>query len=125
MNYSAKLKDPRWQRKRLEILQRDDFRCKYCHSSEKQLHVHHNYYVYGIEIWDYPDDCYDTLCYDCHYNISEMGKEIKDVIKKARYRRFAEIRNILIMLEHMDEKDLIEARDYIADYLRAKGFEIE
>ncbi len=26
--YASKLKDPRWQKKRLEILQRDDFACQ-------------------------------------------------------------------------------------------------
>ena len=30
MGYSEKLKDPRWQKKRLEILERDNFRCQYC-----------------------------------------------------------------------------------------------
>lgn len=29
-DYSQKLLDPRWQRKRLEILQRDDFTCQVC-----------------------------------------------------------------------------------------------
>ena len=27
-DYVEKLKDPRWQRKRLEIMQRDGFRCR-------------------------------------------------------------------------------------------------
>lgn len=31
MTYSQKLRDPRWQKKRLEILERDSFTCQHCH----------------------------------------------------------------------------------------------
>lgn len=66
MNYSEKLKDPRWQRKRLEVLSRDNFRCDLCRRDTKTLHVHHRYYTRGLEPWEYPDQVYRTLCEDCH-----------------------------------------------------------
>jgi 5-methylcytosine-specific restriction endonuclease McrA len=47
--YSEKLKDPRWQKKRLEILSGDDFTYQYCGNTEETLHVHH--YVYTGEPW--------------------------------------------------------------------------
>lgn len=125
MSYSLKLQDPRWQRKRLEILQRDNFQCKGCNSTDKALHVHHNYYEYGIEPWDYNDDCYDTLCYECHYDTSIMSKEIKNVLKFARFRRLAELRNLIVMSEHLDNDDLIEVRKLIVTKLINKGIEIE
>jgi|GEM_PF-3177802 len=66
MNYIDKLKDPHWQKKRLEIFKRDNFTCQYCQSKDKQLHVHHRYYVYKNDPWDYPNDALLTLCIDCH-----------------------------------------------------------
>jgi hypothetical protein len=66
MNYGDKLKDPRWQRRRLEIMQRDNFRCLVCMEETKTLHVHHNYYLSGREPWDYPDECLITVCEGCH-----------------------------------------------------------
>lgn len=64
--YSEKLKDPRWQKKRLEILSRDGFMCKKCCNDKLTLNVHHRYYNNGFEPWEYPDECYVTLCNDCH-----------------------------------------------------------
>lgn len=46
--YSQLLKDPRWQKKRLEILDRDDWKCTHCEAEHKTLHVHHRHkYVRG------------------------------------------------------------------------------
>lgn len=64
--YSEKLKDPRWQRRRLDILNRDNFTCKVCESTDNQLHVHHAYYVSGREPWEYPDWSLQTICAGCH-----------------------------------------------------------
>jgi hypothetical protein len=66
MSYAEKLKDPRWQRKRLEILQRDDFTCKKCGDKQTTLHVHHRRYFKGNDPWDYPNELLVTLCEDCH-----------------------------------------------------------
>lgn len=64
--YAKKLLDPRWQRKRLEIMQRDDFACRDCSGRNATLHVHHNYYTYGKQPWEYPDSALVTLCDGCH-----------------------------------------------------------
>lgn len=63
--YSEKLKDPRWQKKRLEILSRDEFSCYWCGDKKTTLHVHHEVYM-GNNPWDTPDECLTTLCEDCH-----------------------------------------------------------
>jgi len=65
-DYSEKLKDPRWQKKRLEILQRDNFTCQYCGDTKATLAVHHKDYFPNIEPWDCPDDLLITLCEECH-----------------------------------------------------------
>jgi 5-methylcytosine-specific restriction endonuclease McrA len=66
-SYSAKLRDPRWQKKRLDILNRDNFTCRLCRSTIDELHVHHlRYRKSAAGPWDYPDDDLLTLCLDCH-----------------------------------------------------------
>jgi hypothetical protein len=64
--YLEKLKDPRWQKKRLEILERDAWTCQVCQNTENTLHVHHCWYENDIEPWDYPGECFVTLCEPCH-----------------------------------------------------------
>jgi len=64
--YGDHLKDPRWQRKRLEIFQRDNFTCRHCSADDKPLNVHHIKYV-GNFPWETPDKYLITLCEDCHH----------------------------------------------------------
>jgi hypothetical protein len=73
--YSEKLKDPRWQKKRLEILQRDNWTCISCGGAKNTLHVHHKYYTYGNEPWEYSNDVLVTLCEHCHV-AEESFKEV-------------------------------------------------
>jgi len=74
MTYSESLRDPRWQRKRLEIMDRDDFTCKRCGKQKKTLHVHHMVYVHGRRPWEYPDDILVTICEDCHKILTAISK---------------------------------------------------
>ena len=67
--YAEKLKDPRWQKKRLEILEAANWKCQSaaCQSgSEATLHVHHKVYIKGKQPWEYDDWAYKSLCEDCH-----------------------------------------------------------
>lgn len=64
--YSKKLQDPRWQKKRLEILQRDNWTCQSCGDKSETLHVHHKWYEKSVEPWDYKGPCLVTLCNSCH-----------------------------------------------------------
>tara|TARA_R110000823_G_scaffold311844_1_gene438031 strand:- start:439 stop:792 length:354 start_codon:yes stop_codon:yes gene_type:complete len=85
MTYSEKLRDPRWQRKRLEIMERDEWRCKHCQSTDKTLTVHH--YLYCGNPWEVEDRFLATLCEDCHQNRQELDSEGK--------RSLAEISSIM------------------------------
>jgi len=64
--YWQKLQDPRWQRKRLEILNEAGFECECCGDTESQLQVHHGYYEKGKEPWEYEDETLWCLCDECH-----------------------------------------------------------
>jgi len=74
MTYSEKLKDPRWQKKRLEILERDDFSCQNCEGKSKTLNVHH--WKYGKNPWDVENEFMTTVCEDCHKVIGEMKQKL-------------------------------------------------
>lgn len=65
--YSEKLKDPRWQKKRLEILSRDNFTCTKCGDDKSTLHVHHEAYRSGNP-WEISSSLLRTLCELCHEN---------------------------------------------------------
>jgi hypothetical protein len=67
--YYEKLKDPRWQRKRLEVMERDNFTCRSCGCNDKTLNVHHKTYRKNAEPWDYDDDNFITYCEDCHGSV--------------------------------------------------------
>lgn len=76
LSYSDKLRDPRWQKKRLEILQRDSFTCRYCDAQDKELHVHHLQYKKGKQPWEYEDSNFLTLCEHCHDRLTNLLKEV-------------------------------------------------
>ena len=78
MKYSDKLKDPRWQKRRLEILQRDNWACVLCGDKESTLNVHHWSYSPGIEPWGYPDENLSTLCTNCHDAETEYRRGFED-----------------------------------------------
>lgn len=64
--YHEKLKDPRWQRKRLEVMERANFTCQKCHDSKRTLNVHHLYYMSKRDPWEYPSFALQCLCEECH-----------------------------------------------------------
>lgn len=67
MNYVSKLKDPRWQKVRLDVFTRDDWACRICGTKNKTLHAHHTvYHPYAESPWDYDIETIVTLCCDCH-----------------------------------------------------------
>ncbi|GAC1385849.1 MAG: hypothetical protein NVSMB45_15070 [Ginsengibacter sp.] len=98
-NYSEKLKDPRWQKKRLEILNRDEFKCTLCGDDKTTLQVHHK--KYNGEPWEVDSEDLITVCEDCHFFI-EMYKTSPVKILKFNTENFVSIqafdsdRNIII-----------------------------
>jgi 5-methylcytosine-specific restriction endonuclease McrA len=64
--YRQQLRDPRWQRRRLTILMRDGWTCQKCGAKDRELHVHHKWYVAGAAPWEVPTRALVTLCKSCH-----------------------------------------------------------
>lgn len=79
-DYWKRLQDPRWQKKRLEILARDEWVCTNCYEEGKTLHVDHGYYEKGQDPWDYPDASLTTLCKDCHELIGQKRLDLQKLL---------------------------------------------
>lgn len=75
MKYSDKLRDPRWQKKRLKILERDNWTCKYCGATDRTLHVHHN--EYNGDPWNANDEKLDTVCDICHDMFHKYNSDLE------------------------------------------------
>lgn len=65
-NYPEQWKDPRWQRKRLEAMNRADWKCENCDDKETTLNVHHKLYIKGRMVWEYELHELAVLCEPCH-----------------------------------------------------------
>lgn len=90
--YDKLLNTTEWKAKRLKILLRDGYRCRYCNSTNN-LDIHHLYYnKYPngklVKPWDYPDSALITLCRTCH----KMWHETHTA--KCYYRKYSTIFNI-------------------------------
>lgn len=105
--YSELLKHPLWQRKRLEILQRSNFRCETCDAGEKTLHVHHTYYEKGLRPWEYPDDSYRCLCEDCHEQAQDVMTLLHRAIGKLSGPETEELLGYAMGLEGQSNKDMV------------------
>jgi hypothetical protein len=78
--YSDILKNPKWQKMRLEILNRDGFMCLDCGDTENELQVHHKIYTYGKKPWEYHPEEMITLCKNCHQDVTQLKRHIKTMI---------------------------------------------
>lgn len=106
MTYSEKLKSPKWQKKRLEIMQRDNFKCRSCSSVDKQLQIHHIIYINKYKNpWDYSNEFLITLCEDCHKYESE-----ENVNTSALFllEKFVELTNLTL-----SRLELITIEEYL------------
>lgn len=74
-DYQTKLKSPHWQKKRLQVLNRDKWKCKLCKDEETTLHVHHLEYQPKKEPWEYPMSNFVTLCEHCHREVELLKDE--------------------------------------------------
>lgn len=95
--YAALYRDPRWQKKRLEVMERDDFTCRSCGSKTKTLNVHHAYYEKGKKPWEYPSDVLITWCEDCHRENHATIKEIQAQLIQLGSGDLENLNNLLAM----------------------------
>lgn len=104
MTYEEKLKSPKWQKKRLEIMQRDNFTCVVCGRGIKDdtpLQVHHLKYLKNVEPWNYADDYLITLCDECHSKVHD-GTIVIPFIKIVPFK---EISTEILKQDENEEKE--------------------
>ena len=111
-SYSEKLKDPRWQKKRLEILARDEWACQRCFDKEHTLVVHHRLYLPNVEPWDYFNEGLVTLCEDCHKhehdNIDNACEYIMLAIRTQFFSdNIKELAHSIILLQKHQITDIV------------------
>ncbi len=103
MNYQEQIKDPRWQKRRLEILQLDNFTCQICGSYNKTLHIHHTIYLPQNNIWEYEDCQLITLCEDCHKNEHEnLSELVKNIINDIKNQGLTNLEILFYLSKYTD-----------------------
>lgn len=109
--YSDKLKNPLWQKRRLDILERASWSCELCRDSKSPLHVHHLEYKQSREPWEYEDDELVVLCDECHKTVHVAGFSGEAVKMLVRTFRAGQRYAIYMMATH--EEGSIERLNYL------------
>ena len=100
-DYKSQYMHPKWQKRRLEMLEAAGFMCQCCESTEDTLHVHHKRYIKGRDIWDYDDDQLEVLCADCHKYEHFQKDELANLLEKLDSSQMADVICIVAgMLEY-------------------------
>jgi hypothetical protein len=102
-----KYKDPRWQKRRLEIFERDNWQCLWCGATHKQLAVHHLAYTVD-DPWDAGDNHLLTVCQECHDNDHKSRAEIEKALLnnlKVIGISFSELNHFLSSVPWDDVRD--------------------
>lgn len=107
-SYTELLKDPRWQRKRLEIMEYWGFKCSHCGDRTKPLNVHHGAYEKGRNPWDYPDEMLHCLCDDCHDLAHSHLNAIKWRLGFQPVYQLASLFRILLAQANNDDRSAIQ-----------------
>lgn len=64
--YVAKLRNPLWQKRRLEILEAANWACEDCGTKDQELQVHHCAYIPDAEPWEHTRSELMACCDSCH-----------------------------------------------------------
>jgi len=83
MTYAEQLKHPKWQRKRLTLLDAAGWTCQLCSATESTLHVHHKRYVKGRRAWEYEDRELMVLCEACHDEQHRLQDLLDEMVATA------------------------------------------
>jgi 5-methylcytosine-specific restriction endonuclease McrA len=93
--YQELLLDPRWQRKRLMIMLRDNFTCQRCFNDRETLCIHHFAYQPGLLPWEYDDEDLITWCIICHEN-EHCKLKYQDIAENLVSKPFTMERSLIL-----------------------------
>jgi hypothetical protein len=117
--YSEMLKHPKWQKKRLEVLERANFECELCGDGDSTLNVHHGYYRKGNKPWEYRDESFHCLCEDCHSGVTETVAYMKELIGLSPVQGLYFVQGFLMAAASFRVEILVTADD---DHELLNGF---
>ena len=83
MTYWEKLKDPRWQKLRLKVMELAGWKCGTCGREDRSLNVHHRFYIKGREPWEYDLLELACLCESCHADEHHMREALAQTAFQA------------------------------------------
>lgn len=113
-SYSELLKDPRWQKKRLEILNRDNFTCQLCTDTQTELHVHHLEYVDGKCPWEVENYHLITYCKHCHELIEKLKQYDSYAIIAIKF--FKNTENCILFAKAINSNGDFECILYLSEH---------
>ena len=116
--YYEKLRDPRWQKMRLKVMERENFTCQRCGADNITLNVHHGYYQKGFAPWQYPIATLACLCEDCHEEVTKMINYIHLTIAEIGVNELDDIKRVvdsLISLKYTDPFPNAEKKELTED----------
>ena len=113
--YSEKLKNPLWQKKRLEILNRDNFTGVLCSDTETELHIHHKEYKWGNKPWEYPEDNFQTLCKRCHKIVEYFKDYNLTPLISSKYQMVDDSHWVISTIFKESNNELTLAMNYYSD----------
>lgn len=116
-DYFEKLRDPRWQKRRLEILERDEWCCMKCYSETKELHVHHLSYEWNQNPWDYDSEQLITLCNECHEYEKVHLKDAKKQLINSIVAKFHFSETLRTLASGFDNMELGYSEDVVCEAL--------
>ncbi len=105
IEFKDQYKHPKWQKKRLEILELNNYTCKACGDTEEQLHVHHGYYQRGKMLWEYENMSLWCLCKSCHEDWDEKKIELHRVLSYFNMKNYTLMENIISSAIHLQIGD--------------------
>lgn len=109
-DYKSQYMHPKWQKRRLEILDGAGYQCQSCEDTEKTLHVHHKRYIKGRDVWDYADADLEVLCADCHKHEHWQRDELNKMVATMCSQEVAELLCIIAGIKsytwEIDDEDL-------------------
>jgi len=110
LTYNQQLKHPKWQKKRLEILDDRNYTCQICEDTEKTLHVHHGVYEKDKLLWEYHRDTLWCLCDSCHKETHIHIYNIKQTIARINPYNFDEVSKVLMVIYNVENSVKIITR---------------
>lgn len=103
--YLEKLRDPRWQQKRLQALDRARWRCQWCRDTKSNLQVHHGFYDrQTLEPWEYPEESLFVLCDKCHEDAEAVRLTLYREIGCIHPRHHQAVRDLLKQVQQAVEE---------------------